>query len=172
MPASLGPGLRTVSGATRTLGTTRLPSLISAMSGECTKSSKLRLATAMAEGMSVGGWAAKNGVPDSTAYFWAAQPDVRADVETIRRRALDQAISRMASCATWAVEGIVKLGDDAESESVKLSALRAMLSQFISISNYAGLEGRVAELERRFHGHASKAQPPAVPAWEGMGLFA
>ncbi len=25
----------------------------------------------------------------------------------------------------------------------------------------------MAELERRFHGHASKAQPPATPAGEG-----
>ncbi len=42
-----------------------------------------------------------------------------------------------------------------------------MLSQFIAISNYAGLETRVAELERRFHGHTSKAQPLDTPAEEG-----
>ncbi len=111
------------------------------MIGESPKSNKLRLATAMAEGISIEGWASQNGVPDSTAYYWAAQPDVRADVETIRRRALDQAISRMARCPTCAVEGIVRLGDDANSESVRLSALRATLSQFIASSNYAGLEG-------------------------------
>ncbi len=162
VPASLGPGLRTVSGAKRSLGAKSRPSAVCAMTGESTNSLKLLLAAAVARGMPVEKWAAENGVNERTAYRWAAEPAVRAEVESIRRRALDGAIGRMAECATWAVEGIVRLGDDADSESVRLSALRALLSQYITISNYAGVEGRVAELERRFHGHASKAQPLAT----------
>jgi len=119
------------------------------MTGESANSQKMLLAAAIAEGTAVEKWASSNGVPERTAYHWAAQPEVRAEVESIRRRALDEAIGQMAKRATWAVDGIVKLGDNAASESVKLSALRAVMSDFIAVSNFAGLENRVTQLEER-----------------------
>jgi hypothetical protein len=54
------------------------------------------LAVAIVEGMPVEKWASTNGVPKRTAYHWAAQPEV----ESIRRRALDEAIGRLAKRAT------------------------------------------------------------------------
>jgi hypothetical protein len=120
VPASLGPGLRTVSGAKRSLGK-KLPSAFRAMTGESTNSQKMLLAVAIAEGTPVAEWASRTGVPERTAYHWAAQPEVRAEVEAIRRRALDEAIGRMAKRATWAVDGIIKLGENAASESVRRS---------------------------------------------------
>jgi hypothetical protein len=119
------------------------------MTGESTNSQKMLLAVAIAEGTGVAEWASQTGVPERTAYHWAAQPEVRAEVESIRRRALDEAIGRMARRATWAVDGIVKLGENANSESVKLSALRAVMSDFIAVSNFAGLEHRVTALEEQ-----------------------
>ena len=47
--------------------------------------------------------------------------------------------------------GSSTLGENAASESVRLSALRAVMSDFIAVSNFAGLEGRVADLEEQFH---------------------
>jgi hypothetical protein len=38
-----------------------------------------------------------------------------------------------------------------------LSALRAVMSDFIAVSNFAGLEGRVAELEEQFHARTDDA---------------
>jgi len=148
VPASLGPGLRTASGAKRSLGE-KLPSAIRTMTAESTNSQKMLLAVAIAEGTAVEKWASTNGVPERTAYHWAAQPEVRAEVESIRRRALDEAIGLLAKRATWAVDGIVKLGGSASSESVKLSALRAVMSDFIAVSNFAGLENRVTQLEEQ-----------------------
>jgi len=148
VPASLGPGLRTASGAKRSLGE-KLPSAIRAMTGESTNSQKMLLAVAIAEGTPVEKWASTNGVPERTAYHWAAQPEVRAEVESIRRRALDEAIGRLAKRATWAVDGIVGLGENAASESVRLSAFRAVMSDFIAVSNFAGLEVRVTALEEQ-----------------------
>ena len=110
MPASLGPGLRTVSGADRSLGATLPPSAICPMTGESANSQKMLLAAAIAEGISVGKWALSNNVPERTAYRWAAEPEVRSEIESIRRRALDEAIGRLAKRATWAVDGIVELG--------------------------------------------------------------
>ena len=158
MPASLGPGLRTVSGAKRGLGGKSSPSAVCPMTGESTNSQKMLLAVAIAEGTSVATWASSNGVPERTAYRWAAEPEVRSEIESIRRRALDEAIARLAKRATWAVDGIVTLGENAASESVRLSALRAVMSDFIAVSNFAGLEGRLAELEEQFHVRTGNAR--------------
>jgi hypothetical protein len=122
------------------------------MTGESTNSQKMLLAIAIAEGTPVAEWASLNGVPERTAYNWAAQPEVRAEVESIRRRVLDEAIGRMAKHSTRAVNGIITLGESAESESVRLSALRAVMSDFIAVSRYAGLEGRLAALEEQYQG--------------------
>jgi hypothetical protein len=127
------------------------------MTGESTNSQKMLLAVAIAEGTAVAEWALRAGVPERTAYYWAAQPEVRAEVESIRRRALDEAIGRLAKRATWAVDRIVNLGENAASESVRLSALRAVMSDFIAVSNFAGLEVRVAALEEQSHERTGNA---------------
>ncbi len=150
VPASLGPRLRTASGAKRSPGEKFAPGAVCPVTGESTNSQKMLLAVAIAHGTSIEKWASSNGVPKSTAYRWAARPEVRAEVESIRRRALDKAIGRLATRAAWAVEKIVELGGNAASESVRLSALRAVMSDFIAVSNFAGLEGRVTKLEEQF----------------------
>ncbi len=43
--------------------------------------------------------------------------------------------------------GIVKLADTASSESVKLSALRAIYSEMIATSRFGDLEDRMTEIE-------------------------
>jgi len=121
------------------------------MTGESTNSQKMLLAAAIAQGSSIAKWAASNGVPESTAYRWAAEPLVRCETLAIRRRVLEEAIGRMAAHANWAVDHIIELGGTASSESVRLSALRGLMSDLIAVSNFAGLETRVAELEERFH---------------------
>jgi hypothetical protein len=114
---------------------------------ESTNSQKMMLALATAQGMSTAEWASVYEVPVRTAYRWAADPEVRTEVESIRRRVLDEAIGRLANNSTQAVDRIVRLGKEATSDSVQLSANKAILSQYIAVSKYAGLEGRVAKLE-------------------------
>jgi len=92
----------------RSLGE-KLPSAIRAMTGDSTNSQKMLLAVAIAEGTAVEKWASTNGVPARTTYHWAAQPEV----ESIRRRALDEAIGRMAKRATSPADGTAKLAKDA-----------------------------------------------------------
>ena len=74
LPASLGPGLRTVSGAVRSLGAKLPPSAICPMIGESANSQKMLLAAAIAEGTAVAKWASSNEVPERTAYYWAEEP--------------------------------------------------------------------------------------------------
>ena len=106
MPASLGPGLRTVSGAKRRRG-----GLLPSRADQChllknsAKSSKNRARRRdRRRAIAVAEWASKNNVPKRTAQRWASEPKVRAEVEAYRRRALDRAVGLMSKRATWAAD--------------------------------------------------------------------
>ena len=77
----------------------------------------------------------------------AAGRSGRNKVERICRRALDRAVGVLSRHVTWAALGIVKLAGNAESEAVKLSALRAIYSEMIAASRFGDLDDRVTELE-------------------------
>jgi len=119
-----------------------------------------QLAMAVAQGKSIAGWARQNGVPRRTAQRWAAEPDVRRQVEDWRRRILDRALGYMAGRSMWAVKGIAKLGADAESESVQLRARRAVLSDQIAVSKFSNMEYRMAEIEEEIRGRKRNAARP------------
>src|SRR6516162_1568909 len=114
------------------------------MPGPRPKGQKTDLALAIAQGIAVAAWARANDVPKRTAYTWAKQPKVRAAVESIRRRAVDQAVGRMAKRVTWASDAIADLAKGAVSESVRLSALRAILADMMSVTRFSGFERRMA----------------------------
>jgi hypothetical protein len=119
------------------------------MSEELDDGSKTELAQALAQGISAARWAKSRKVPRNTAYRWAREPAVRKDVEAIRRRTIDLAVGRMTRHTTRAAEGIVRLAEGAESESVRLRAYRAIFSDMISVSDYSGLEARLTDMEQR-----------------------
>jgi hypothetical protein len=121
------------------------------------QSPKTQLALAIAQGDSAAVWAKKNAVPKRTAQRWAKEPEFRAMVESIRRRALDRAVGLMSRRARWAAERIVALGDKAASEAVRLAALRAVLSDMMSVSNFGGLEDRMTEIEEQLRDRTGNA---------------
>ena len=122
---------------------------MNAMPGERPRSPKTDLALAIANGTSVTAWARANEVPKRTAFRWAREPKVRAAVESSRLRAVDRAVGRMARRVTWATDEIAKLAKGAVSESVKLTALRAILSDMMAVAEFAGLEQRMAKIEEQ-----------------------
>jgi hypothetical protein len=106
-------------------------------------------------------WARKNDVPNRTAYRWAKEPKVRAKIKSYHRHALGRAIGRLAARVTWAADGIVKLADEASSESVKLAALRSIFSNMMAVSKFAGLEDRVNEIEEQLNERTGSTGCPA-----------
>jgi hypothetical protein len=108
---------------------------------------KTALAIAVAKGVRVTAWARQNDVGRSTAYNWTKEPGFRLVVQSWRREALDRAIGMMASRSTGAVKVIAGLADRAESESVRLRAARAVLSDQIPIAKFSDLESRMGQLE-------------------------
>lgn len=112
---------------------------------------KAGLAMAMAGGTPVIDWARTHGIAERTAYRWARSPAVVDQVEAIRRDSLDRAVNRLSNQATDAAEQIARLAQEASSESVRLQAARAVLSELMAVSGFAALERRMAEIERRLH---------------------
>jgi hypothetical protein len=88
-------------------------------------------------------------VTERTAQRWANDSEVRAEVEAYRRGNLDQAVGRMSLRTAWATDQIAKLAEEARSESVRLAALRSMLSDMMAVADFAGLEARIAKLEEQ-----------------------
>ncbi len=90
-------------------------------------------------------------MPERTAQRWANEPETRSEVESIRRGSLDQAVGQMSNRVAWATELIAKLAETAKSESVRLAALRSFLTDMMAVSDFAGLEQRIAKLEEEDH---------------------
>jgi hypothetical protein len=128
------------------------------MSGELLPEKKTDLAFVIAQGASIKKWAEANGVPKTTAYRWADEPEVQACANAIRRRALERGVGLLSRRVAWAARGIVKLADSADSEPVRLSALRAIFSEMIAASRFGVLEHRVHELEERSRDDARNAR--------------
>ena len=127
------------------------------MSAEEALRKKDQLALALAKGISIQAWARKNEVPRTTVYRWAAEPEVRKAVELHRRRLIDRAVGKMTDRYSWATDKIALLGEYAESESVRLSALRSILADMMTVSKYSNLEIRMTDIETRLDERDGKA---------------
>jgi hypothetical protein len=123
---------------------------------------KHKFARDVATGAEIAEWSRKNRVSKRTAFRWYHSPEVRDEIERVRREVLDGAIGRLSRHATSAAAQITLLAGEAQSEAVRLQASRAVLAEILTVSNYAVLERRMAEIERRL-------QDGAVAAWSDPG---
>ena len=122
---------------------------------------KSQLALTIARGKSITAWARQNEVPLRTAYRWSSEPEVRREVRG--RGAAASSIGPSAgwpACALKATDGIAKLAESAESESVQLRAWRAILADLMAVAKFSDLEQRMAEIEEQVRdrtGHTDHA---------------
>jgi hypothetical protein len=127
---------------------------------------KEQLALHLASGGGVADWARAHAIPDRTVYSWSRSPEVRDRTESIRRAVLAEAVKQLGAHAAAAAGQIVKLAENAKSEAVRLQAARAVLAEFMSVSNYTSMAGQLADIERRLR-DKSPSSPAPVP---GFGL--
>src|SRR5262249_46727643 len=132
-----------------------------AMSKRVNREHRSSLALAIAAGETVAAWARAHAVAKRTAYRWSRSPEVRQLVEQVRRRTIDRAVGRLSKHATAAAEQIGRLAAKAESEAIQLAASRAVLADLMTVSNYATLEARIADVERRIHAQPEQHGPAA-----------
>jgi len=100
----------------------------SAMSEGQRQNWKNKLVAAIAVGKPIAAWARENQMSRRTAYRWAKDPRVKAAVDARRRKALDHSVGVLTGRLTRAANCIADLGESAESESVRLSANKAVFS--------------------------------------------
>jgi hypothetical protein len=115
---------------------------------------------AIAEGTPVEEWASLNNVPRRTAFRWAKEPKLRLQIERHRRQILDAAIGRMTRGVPSAVNGILDLAAGASSESVRLAASRAVMSDMMAVSKFGVIEDRVTKIEEKLHARAANTHRP------------
>jgi hypothetical protein len=127
---------------------------------------KDQLALHLASGGVVADWARAHGLPERIAYSWSRSSDVRERTESLRRAVLAEAVKQLGAHAVAAAGQIVKLAEDARSETVRLQAARAVLAEFLSASNDTSMAGRLADIERRLR-ERSASSPAPVP---GIGF--
>jgi hypothetical protein len=133
---------------------------------------KEQLALHLASGGGVADWARAHGLPDRTAYSWSRSPEVRDRTESLRRAVLAEAVKQLGAHAAAAAGQIVKLAENAQSETVRLQAARAVLAEFMCVSNYTSMAGQLADIERRLRESCqfpvASCQPDGtVPAGDG-----
>jgi hypothetical protein len=121
------------------------------------ENTKPQLAVALAHGASVAAWARIHGVPKATAYRWSRDPEVREMVESCRRGVVERVIGQLTKRAIPAVSQVGALSAKAESESVRLSASRAIAKDLMAVSKFGGLEGRMAKIEEKLGVRVGKA---------------
>jgi hypothetical protein len=129
------------------------------MAGEDRVSRKNQFALALAQGIPIARWARDNQITKRTAYRWAREENVQKAVDDCRRRAIDRAIGQMTKKATWAVGRMTDLAQTADSESVQLSAVKALLGNLMAISRHSALEGRMAKVEEQLRQQQSPGKP-------------
>jgi hypothetical protein len=121
---------------------------------------KSELAMVIARGGSIIAWAKKNELARRTAFYWAQEPEVREEVDEIRRQSFDQALGRINSRARKAADGMFKLAEFAKSESVQLRAWRALLADQMAIAEFSTLDRRMLELEQVVKAQKGDADRP------------
>jgi hypothetical protein len=112
-------------------------------------------ALAIASGTSIKEAARSASISESTAYWRLKDPAFRRSVSEIRTSFLSEAVGRLSEAANEAVSTLKALLTSS-SDSVRLSASRAILELGPKLREQAELEERVTALERVAAGEADE----------------
>jgi hypothetical protein len=118
------------------------------MSGPLPKSLFRNLALFVAAGGKVATWCDSN-VARGTAHHWYRSDEFQRLVADFRRRAVDRAIGKMAKNLGKAVEKIVKLVEEGESQAIQLSAAKSLIDKLVHVQNHTEVKDELRRLDDR-----------------------
>ena len=84
-----------------------------------------------------------------TGYEWSKKPSFRRLVDELRHRVVDRAIGKMTKNLNKAVDTIIRLMKDGQSDSVKLGAARLLIEKLIDVQSHSELEVELRQLNER-----------------------
>ena len=131
------------------------------MAGGDRKNADLTLVLAVAAGFTNKQAAEQAGVSESTVYRRLRDPAFKQQVAEARATTIEQTSARLTAAGLLAVQALLQ-SLNAESESVKLAAAKAILEQGVRLRESFELEVRIAQLEQQLAN-----QPQGGRRWVG-----
>jgi hypothetical protein len=108
---------------------------------------KESLALSIACGRTVRSWAKQRDVDFTEAYELSIQNEFRRLVETARLRVADRMVGRLTRGADVAIAQLVRLCTKSASDSIRLSASRAILTHWLKVSQHFYVKVKIKALE-------------------------
>ncbi len=118
------------------------------MPGPKPESLRALLAAHVACGGSVKSFANVHPCSARTCYTWLKQPDIQTEIEKHRKSMIDQTVGYLTAGLSRASRKLVDL-TTSKSEPIALAASRAIVSDFVTMANFASVSAEMAELKRR-----------------------
>jgi transposase-like protein len=125
---------------------------ISAFNGPVLTPKQEAVALAMASGLSLQDTARQAGVGETTVKRWLRGPALVQRIRELRRELTDRAAGRLADAMTTAVNTLVDLCVNGETETTRLKAADSLLTHGPQLNGLAELEARLAELDQPLPG--------------------
>lgn len=119
------------------------------MSGHVRKNGRQAAVLAIASGETLAAAARKANVAERTLYRWRNEDDFRREVNEARAEMFSRALGCMAEGIVSGALTLRQLCLKGKSESVRLSAARALIELGNRMRESVELEERMSELERR-----------------------
>lgn len=117
------------------------------MAGGSRKRAEAVFIAAVVAGETIESAAGKAHVSQTTAYRWLRSQGIREEVIRLRSEIIERVAARLTDVASVAVDKLHQLLD-AESDAIKLGAVRTILEQLLRIKDHTEIQSRLAELER------------------------
>jgi len=124
------------------------------------------LVMCVARGFPVSEWCRKNKTAPSTVAKWQSESEFTRDVQEHRRGLLRLAVAKFTGAVNPVAAGVIELASSALSESMKLSAQRAMMEKLVKITEFAELKRDVESKERT--GIGSDGHPAGTSGAPGV----
>ncbi len=92
------------------------------------------------------------GVPAKTVFRRMQDPEFRRQVDEAKTELVARLAARYAAEGDATLAGLVELRDNAESEQVRLGALRTINEYLVKLREHADLQTQLDELRAKFEG--------------------
>lgn len=116
------------------------------------------MVVAVASGSTMTDWCKSTGTPYSTAAGWSQTAEFQAAVRAIQKERLDAYVGKLIDAAGELADSLLTLVRHADSQHVKLGAIRGAAEDLVKIASFAQLKGEMdqlrAEIKRLSEGKA------------------
>lgn len=108
------------------------------------------VAVLLASGVGIEAAGRKVGVSKVTVHRWINdEPRFKKRIAELREQLTDRALGRLARALTTAINALLKLCREGETESIRLKAADALLTHGVKVPEATELRQRIAALEER-----------------------